>query len=242
MRRHITYANVMATLALFFALGGGAYAATKLPKNSVSSTQIKNSSITGSDIKNNTIKGADVDEAALAQVPSAKRAETATSAATATSATRAATAASATKATTADSATKAATADSATTATTAANADKVGGLDPAVFKLRCPAGTRPKWGACLELAAHDPATPLAAIEDCSSRGGTLPTYAQLAWVRSQNDITWAQGSGGNQYEMTSERGATKDTVLSISKTDNELDVTLDSASQRYRCVLDQVNG
>ena len=34
-RSQLTYANVVATLALFLALGGGAYAATQLPKNSV---------------------------------------------------------------------------------------------------------------------------------------------------------------------------------------------------------------
>ena len=41
-RSHVTYANVIATLALFIALGGGAYAAIRLPKNSVTAKQIKN--------------------------------------------------------------------------------------------------------------------------------------------------------------------------------------------------------
>ena len=35
LRKGLTYANVMATIAMFLALGGGAYAALKLPKNSV---------------------------------------------------------------------------------------------------------------------------------------------------------------------------------------------------------------
>jgi hypothetical protein len=35
IRSKVTYANVVATLALFVALGGSAYAATQLPKNSV---------------------------------------------------------------------------------------------------------------------------------------------------------------------------------------------------------------
>lgn len=42
----LTYANVMATLALFVALGGGAYAATRLPRNSVDTRQIKNGAVT----------------------------------------------------------------------------------------------------------------------------------------------------------------------------------------------------
>ncbi len=45
-RPRLSYANVMATIAVFFVLGGGAYAATSLPKNSIGSKQLKNGSIT----------------------------------------------------------------------------------------------------------------------------------------------------------------------------------------------------
>jgi hypothetical protein len=45
-RGRLTYANVMSTLAVFLVLGGGAYAATRLPKNSVGTKQLKNGSIT----------------------------------------------------------------------------------------------------------------------------------------------------------------------------------------------------
>jgi hypothetical protein len=46
VRRHITYANVMASIAVFVALGGISYAATQLPRNSVGTKQIKNSAVT----------------------------------------------------------------------------------------------------------------------------------------------------------------------------------------------------
>lgn len=46
LRCRFTYANVMATIAVFMVLGGGAYAATSLPKNSVGTKQLKNGSIT----------------------------------------------------------------------------------------------------------------------------------------------------------------------------------------------------
>ena len=46
MRRRLTYANVIATLALFLALNVGAYAAFKLPPNSVGSAQLKNKAVT----------------------------------------------------------------------------------------------------------------------------------------------------------------------------------------------------
>jgi hypothetical protein len=50
----LTYANVMATLALFIALGGGAYAAVKLPRNSVGSVQIKNGAVTPQKVAGST--------------------------------------------------------------------------------------------------------------------------------------------------------------------------------------------
>lgn len=45
-RPRLTFANVIATLSLFVALGGISYAATKLPKNSVGTKQIKNKAVT----------------------------------------------------------------------------------------------------------------------------------------------------------------------------------------------------
>jgi hypothetical protein len=46
----LTYANVVATLAFFLALGGGAYAAFHLPKNSVKSKNIVNGQVKSSDV------------------------------------------------------------------------------------------------------------------------------------------------------------------------------------------------
>jgi hypothetical protein len=46
LRGNLTFANVIALIALFVALGGSAYAATQLPKNSVGSKQIKKAAVT----------------------------------------------------------------------------------------------------------------------------------------------------------------------------------------------------
>jgi hypothetical protein len=54
LRRHLTYANVAATLALFLALGGAAYAATQLPKNSVGTNQLRKESVTAAKIAKKT--------------------------------------------------------------------------------------------------------------------------------------------------------------------------------------------
>ncbi len=46
LRRHASYANVVASVALFLALGGVSYAAFHLPANSVGTAQIKNRAVT----------------------------------------------------------------------------------------------------------------------------------------------------------------------------------------------------
>jgi hypothetical protein len=46
MRRHLGYGNIVATVALFVALGGVGYAALTLPANSVGTRQLKNGSVT----------------------------------------------------------------------------------------------------------------------------------------------------------------------------------------------------
>jgi hypothetical protein len=93
MRKHLNYANVMATVAVFMVLGGGAYAALKLPKDSVTSKQIKKGSVKKSDLAKNsvaakqlskqavtgdkvakdTLTGKNIDEATLGAVPNAGR-------------------------------------------------------------------------------------------------------------------------------------------------------------------------
>ena len=45
-RRRISYANVMATVAVFISLGGSAYAVSSLPRNSVGTKQIRNGAVT----------------------------------------------------------------------------------------------------------------------------------------------------------------------------------------------------
>jgi len=56
LRSWLSYANVMATIAVFVALGGGAYAAFRLPANSVGSRQLKNSAVTPKKVARATIK------------------------------------------------------------------------------------------------------------------------------------------------------------------------------------------
>ena len=57
VRRHLTYANVIATMALFIALGGTSYAALALPKNSVGSRQIRSGAVGASELKTGAVRG-----------------------------------------------------------------------------------------------------------------------------------------------------------------------------------------
>ena len=60
LRRRIGYADVVATLALFVALGGTSYAAL-----AITGKQVKNSSLTGRDVKNGSLAGRDVKNGSL---------------------------------------------------------------------------------------------------------------------------------------------------------------------------------
>lgn len=55
LRDRITYANVVATLALFIALGGVSYAAVNLPKNSVGAKQLKKNSVNSAKVRNGSL-------------------------------------------------------------------------------------------------------------------------------------------------------------------------------------------
>jgi hypothetical protein len=109
--RRPSAALVVATVALFVALGGVGYAAATIGSaaiidNSIKSQDFRNNNLRGKDVRTNTLKGSDIDESSLGKVPSAANADSAATAAHATNA------------------------DNATNAANAANADTVGGIGP----------------------------------------------------------------------------------------------------------------
>jgi hypothetical protein len=60
IRKSLSYANVMATVAVFVALGGSSYAAITLSKNSVKSKHIATGQVKRSDIAKNAVTSAKV--------------------------------------------------------------------------------------------------------------------------------------------------------------------------------------
>ena len=65
LKDRLTYANVMASAAVFIALGGSAYAALRVPPNSVGARQIKAGAVTTGKVANEAITAAKVAEHSL---------------------------------------------------------------------------------------------------------------------------------------------------------------------------------
>lgn len=70
LRRRLTYANVMSTVAVFIALGGSSYAALR-----INGSAIRNHSIAGKKLRHNTLTGREIRESRLGRVPRAHRAD-----------------------------------------------------------------------------------------------------------------------------------------------------------------------
>jgi hypothetical protein len=64
LRSHLTFANVMATAAMFVALGGGAYAVT-VPRNSIGTKQLKRNAVTGAKIKRSAVTSPKIKDRSL---------------------------------------------------------------------------------------------------------------------------------------------------------------------------------
>jgi len=66
VRPKLTYANVMVTLLAFVVLfGGGAFAASRLGKNSVGTKQLKKNAVTTAKVKNATLRSKDLADGVL---------------------------------------------------------------------------------------------------------------------------------------------------------------------------------
>lgn len=65
IRARLTFANVLACLALFVALGGTGYAATQLPKGSVGAKQLKNGAVTRAKLKPGSVTASKIGAGAV---------------------------------------------------------------------------------------------------------------------------------------------------------------------------------
>ncbi|HEX5593718.1 MAG TPA: hypothetical protein VFX35_10270 [Solirubrobacterales bacterium] len=211
IRKRLTYANVMSSIAVFLVLGGAtAIAAGQLGKNTVGSKQlkknavttakIKKEAVTGAKIKKGTITGANVNLGSLGKVPSAANADHAGSA---------------------DSANTAKTATSADTANTAKNATGLSGplaanqtlvghvssagrkvaegnfIDEAALTFQIPLATAPT-GHFVPEGVTTPECPGSA-EDPTAAPGNLCIYTNLLTGATDLDIDFVTRFGASVF-------------------------------------------
>ena len=198
LKGSFSYANVMATIAVFIALGGTGYAISKINGKS-----IKKHTIAANRLKADTLGGTEIDESRLGEVPAAARA---------TSAGRADTAATADTATTAASAT---TAETATTSTFSQNANaaaSLGGLSVAQLRTSSSTGI---GGIC--------SNPTAATI-CGSLTVNLETTSDVLVIASG---AW-YGTDSGDNDEAGECFITRDPSTSPSSVRQEMGQTDDS--------------
>jgi hypothetical protein len=232
LRSKLTYANVMATIAVFIALGGASYAAVALPKNSVGTKQIVKEAVTAAKIKNGAVTGSKIALSSLGTVPSAA---TSTRAGIADNAAHATTADSAARATTAESATHADSATTASTANKAGDAQTLAGLSPAQIaaasKLTCPAQTVGAAGLCFETTQRTATVFETAARECSLAGRFLPSEGEMrAFFASQPFIAGEEWVGQDWFDGTAFRAIT----MSWTQLFNAPKI---SEPHTYRCVV-----
>ncbi len=189
LRPHLTYANVMATAAMFIALGGSSYAAI-----TITGKNVKNRSLTYKDLKKNTIGGSRVKESRLKTVPRANR---------------------------------------------------VGGRTAAQLLVKCPAGTFPTGGTCIEANPRPAQAYGVAVAACRTAGGDatpgrrLPTHGEL--IAAFTRVNPAPGGEltGNVYP----RSDGNVDVLYVTTKLGDVAVVADDGNtpKAFRCAADPIN-
>jgi len=216
-------ALTIAAIALFVALGGSVYAATKidghsikvksLPGNrlalgSVPANRLKPGAIPGSRLAPGSITGTQVDTATLGQVPSAIHA---------------------------DNADSARDAETALNAVNAVNATTVNGRNAG-----CAVGSREFAGACWQNEPSSGArTAPDAASACASQGGELPGALALVAFSAEAGITIDVG-GEWTSDIPGVSGPGVYSVVTLSTT-GQIDYEGSTESRKYRCVIPLVS-
>jgi len=218
-------ALAIACVALFVALGGGVYAASKakidghtvrtssLPGNrlvpgSLPGNRLRAGTIPAGKLAPDSVTGAQIDVATLGEVPSAAHA---------------------------GAADRAREADRAQTAESAANAARLNG-----FSAGCGAGTRPFAGACWQIEHSEEAldAPEAAAV-CAAAGGELPPALALAAFSQQPGVVLDVGDEWSS-DLTNVSSPNTYGAITVSAT-AEVESALSTATRKFRCVIPLVS-
>lgn len=205
MRKRLTYANVVSSLALFLVLaGGGAVAASQLGKDSVGTKQLRKDAVTAAKIKDGAVTGAEIADGAvtgakvkLDTLGAVPRAERAASAARADSAGRA---------------DVAGRADSAAAADTAVRADTARLVDG-----RFMFSSRPFFGQTVTVAAHGAVSLLVRCERTQSDRVELEYRSSVNGAVAGGDTDFT-GGPPNGFLDAGESGTLIETATAIGET------------------------
>jgi hypothetical protein len=220
VRRHLSYANVTATLALFVALGGTGYAALTLPRNSVGKGQIRAGAVSTAKLANgsvsrsklhgrsvgaaqvgvNALSGRNIAEKTLGTVPTA---------------------------TLAQSALRAKLADSAF------NTGLLAGKTLGQLQDSCPGGTEVVVGGCLanDRSPFSQLEFLNAVRRCTG-SEQLPSVAQLVVFSTEHPTTGIELSGDL---------ADSTHVLTVDMANGAIGVSDLNTAHTFRCALAPTN-
>jgi hypothetical protein len=194
IRKRLTYANVMSTLAVFIALGGTSYAAL-----TISGRAIKNRSIPGTKLKRNTLTGRHIKESRLSVVPRAR------------------------------------------------NANRVGGLTARDLKVKCPNGTIPAAGVCVEITPRAASAYGSAVLICADAGRPaapgrrLPTHGELRAALAALQLAPGGELTADVYPSSSSPGDVEALVVTDEVGGVVLTPNSDAGAKEFRCVTDPLN-
>lgn len=131
----------------------------------------------------------------------------------------------------------------------ALNAARLGGQPAERFLVRCPQGTIPAAGICVETQAHSPAPYGIAVYECgridiqAAAGRRLPTHNELMEALTHEEVQLA--SGGELTSEVSASGSEPGRVddLYITSEGGAVGLTPDTAAgaKSYRCVAPPLN-
>lgn len=229
-------ALVVATIALFVALGGSVYAAKRaridggairvksIPGNrvkpgSLAANRLKPHSIPANRLKPGVIPavaadapltGADINELTLDQVPSAAHADSA------------------------DTARSATDAQTALNAVNAVDAQTVNG-----HSVGCLPGTLPFAGACWESSQSTAVDAPTAARKCAARGGELPAALALAAFAEEPGVSLDAG-GEWSGDITNVSGLNVYGVVTVSASSG-VNSSLPTITHAFRCVIPLVS-
>jgi hypothetical protein len=210
LRKHLTYTDVIASIAVFLLLSGSAFAASKisgsrLKNGSVSGKKLKAGSVSNSKLRTNAVTNSKIQAATISGSRIASNTLTDREVNMA----------------------KLGKIARATTADTATNAGKVDSKDASQLVVKCPSGTVDLGSACSETGARAAVSGYSATQSCTSAGGYLPHAAELIGADRANKISVSSG------EWSSDWSGTTGTLVSGESLGGTANV--ESGSQPYRC-------